>query len=89
MRFKIFTAVTILTTFFGLRRRVNCLVEASVLDKPAVSIFRAEARCFETLTPPDSRLTTSSPKMVTARFLETLVSANQSTRRLNSKEHQS
>jgi hypothetical protein len=58
---------------FGSIRRVDWLADARVSVKRAVSIVRAEVE--EVL------------KMQTARFSETLASTNQSTRRINPKEH--
>jgi hypothetical protein len=60
--------------FSGLRRRVDWLVEANVLEKRAVLIFSVES--------PSSAL-----EMEIERFSETSTCIKQSTRRLNPKEH--
>jgi uncharacterized membrane protein len=54
VEFKIFTALTIMMMLFGLSHHVDWLVEVSVSEKPAVSIFRVE-------------MITSALKMETAR----------------------
>jgi hypothetical protein len=41
---KVFMVVTIQTKFFWIKDCVDCLVEAHVSEKHAVSIFRAEVK---------------------------------------------
>jgi hypothetical protein len=53
---------------------VDWLLQAKIMEKDAVSIFRTEVK-------------PSVPKMETANFSEMLASTNQSTQQLNPKEH--